>query len=110
MSITFVAAEGGRECGMAGGWLRREGNSQCAVLSGMWVEPAQRRRGLALRLVQAVVRWARSRSAQHIELWVTEGNGPAWSLYLSAGFRAACQFQQLRFDSSRQEELMTKPL
>jgi GNAT superfamily N-acetyltransferase len=110
MSVTFVAVAGAEWCGMAGGFLRRDGAQLDATLFGMWVEPCQRERGAARQLVEAVVGWARSRGAQRLQLWVTEGNLPARMLYLHTGFIDTGQSQALASRPSLREELMIRAL
>jgi ribosomal-protein-alanine N-acetyltransferase len=50
------------------------------------VDASQRRRGTGRALLDALVRWARERSAQAVLLEVRDGNAPAGALYAAAGF------------------------
>jgi ribosomal protein S18 acetylase RimI-like enzyme len=86
MSVTYVATDAEGWCGMAGGFLVRDGPGVRAVVFGVWVDPAWRGRGLGRRLLDAVVGWAEARGAAHVELWVTEHNRAARTLYTGAGF------------------------
>jgi len=57
-------------------------------LVSMWVDPSVRRRGLARRLVEEVLRWSADRGRASVHLHVTSNNPAARALYLSAGFVA----------------------
>jgi ribosomal protein S18 acetylase RimI-like enzyme len=52
----------------------------------MWVAPAARGSGLADRLIDAVVDWARANEASEVTLGVTPGNDRARRVYLRYGF------------------------
>jgi len=84
-SVLFVAESGEQWVGTAGGVFEPDGPGDPDVIS-MWVDPAWRRSGLAGRLLDAVIAWARLRGASTVHLWVTEGNSPAISLYERFGF------------------------
>lgn len=73
----LIAAGRGTITG-AGRWLG---------LSRMVVAPAARRRGLARRLVAALVDWAGQEGATDAFLQVEEGNAAALGLYTGLGFR-----------------------
>lgn len=83
--VTFVAEAGGRWVGLVGGYFE-PGRPREPDLVSMWVEPGQRRTGVARQLVDAVVEWAISRGATAARLWVTQGNVPAITLYERCGF------------------------
>ncbi len=53
------------------------------------VHPAQRRRGLARRLLEALLAEAAGRGARHATLEVAADNGPAQALYGALAFRTA---------------------
>lgn len=74
----------GDATGMVG--VGGSGESDEAIIWGMWVEPAHRRRGVARRLLAAGLGWARDQGYRAAVLNVTEGNDPAHLLYLAAGF------------------------
>ena len=105
-SATFVAVHSGEFCGMAGGFLRRDAGRMHATLFGVWVEPARREAGVGRDLVQAVTEWARGRGAQQLQLWVTEGNLAARSLYRRMGFTEAGESKPLASNPGSRETLM----
>ncbi|MER6512163.1 GNAT family N-acetyltransferase [Nonomuraea sp. NPDC001636] len=57
-----------------------------AHLLSMWVAPEARGRGLASRLVDRSVEWARSAGAEQVQLWAVDGNHAARALYAAKGF------------------------
>jgi GNAT superfamily N-acetyltransferase len=76
---------GGAVVGLVTG-LRDVGGAGDVLIVSMWVAPEARGHGLGRRLLDVVVDWAREVGAPYVELWVTEGNGPAQTLYERAGF------------------------
>jgi GNAT superfamily N-acetyltransferase len=101
--VTFVAEDGERFVGLAGGYPEEE-HPEAVHLVSMWVDPAERQGGLGRALVDAVVGWARDRGALMVNLWVTDGNGPAIALYRSCGFQPTGQHQPLPSNTSLREE------
>jgi GNAT superfamily N-acetyltransferase len=99
---TFFAAADGEIVGLVGG-VRADGQREVVDLVSMWTEPAARRRGVGRALVHAVLDWARATNATAVELWVTQGNGPAQHLYESLGFRATGVTQPLPSDPAHEE-------
>ena len=86
-SVLVVASDavGDAWLGMTGCYLDQTDSSTAHVVS-VWVAPEARRRGLARRLLDGAVEWARCRGATTACLWVTETNLGARTLYLNAGF------------------------
>jgi GNAT superfamily N-acetyltransferase len=84
-SITVVAVDDGRWIGMAMGAPHRDHPGE-AGLFAMWVDPVARGSGLAGRLVEEVVRWARSGGFPVLRLRVTGNNDAAVRLYERVGF------------------------
>lgn len=60
-----------------------------AVVWGMWVAPAFRRRGYGEQLLAAGFAWARGFGLESISLEVFPANSAAVALYQAAGFRPA---------------------
>lgn len=58
-----------------------------AVIWGMWVAPAFRRRGYGEQLLAAGITWARDLGLESISLEVFRANTAAVALYGAAGFR-----------------------
>ena len=84
--LPLVTRLGSRFVGLAWGRIM-ESDPHVAYLFQMWVAPEARRLGVGRLLVDAVIDWARRAGARQLELEVTCGNTPAWSLYSRAGFQ-----------------------
>ena len=84
--LPLVARLGTRFVGLAWGRIM-ESDPSVAYLFQMWVAPEARRFGVGRLLVEAVIDWARHAGARQLELEVTCGNAPAWTLYSRAGFQ-----------------------
>lgn len=82
------AFDGDALLGAAGlAFEQRERTRHKATLFGMYVRPAARGRGVARRLVEAVLAQARSSPlTELVQLTVTESNTAAVHLYTSCGF------------------------
>jgi ribosomal protein S18 acetylase RimI-like enzyme len=85
----LVARCGGQPVGVVGAYLgTADGDERVAVIFGMYVSEAFRRRGLGRALMTAIVERVRSSPAiETIRLWVTGTQEPALRLYASLGFR-----------------------
>jgi ribosomal protein S18 acetylase RimI-like enzyme len=83
-SVTFVADADGRFDGMVAGFV--DDDPRVVFLVAMWVDPVARGTGLAARLVERVVDWAREREADCVRLAVEPGNDRAARLYERCGF------------------------
>lgn len=68
-------------------------------IGAMWVRPLVRGNGVGSGLLEAALDWARSCSVRRAELWVTESNFAAVSLYERHGFELADDTQPLRSGS-----------
>ena len=96
--VMLVAEVEGRPVGLAFGLFDKE-RVKTGHVGGMWVEPAARGRGAGHALLDSAIAWARSRELDRLELWVTEGNGPAIRLYERFGFA----------DTGRRDALPSNP-
>ncbi len=105
----FAAEENGRWYGMAAGFLIPEQPGTVQLVS-MWVDPARRGSGVGTALVEAVVEWARGRSAKRVQLWVTVSNSQAKALYARTGFAETERVQPLPSDPRLQQVLMVREL
>jgi ribosomal protein S18 acetylase RimI-like enzyme len=84
-AATFLATRGTDDVGLITGAEFRNRQGACGLF-GMWVAPEARRDGLATRLVDAVIRWARSAGYPHLILEVGDTNFAAIRLYERCGF------------------------
>ena len=107
--VLFVADRDGHLRGLAGGRTEDLPPDEIELVS-MWVDPALRGTGTALRLVEAVLGWARERGVARVRLWVTEGNTPAVRLYARAGFAPTDETAPLRPGSPLRERLMLRAM
>lgn len=105
----FVAEENERWYGMVGSFVTRD-QSGTAQLVSMWVDPTRRRSGIGTALVEAVVQWARGCGAKRVQLWVTDTNHQAKSLYARNGFVETEHTQPLPSDPTLREVLMVREL
>lgn len=64
-----------------------DGASRYALLSDLYVAPAQRRRGLGAALTRAAEARARAAGVQRVALKVMAGNAAAAALYAALGYR-----------------------
>jgi ribosomal protein S18 acetylase RimI-like enzyme len=101
-----VALEGERGVGMVSAWPLENGN---VWLARMWVAPEARGAGVGLRLIDAVMEWARERGAAAVELSVIADNRAAAALYERAGFTETGRRRPLPADPSRTEVFLSSP-
>ena len=64
-------------------------------LGGLWVEPAERRSGLGLAVVEALLDWGAAQGATTAYLQVLADNTPALALYERLGFREHHRYRYL---------------
>lgn len=77
---------------MGAAWPYEDGK---AMVVAMWTDPAWRGRGLASRVLDVLVRWARDHDRRP-DLWVTDGNPAARRVYERYGFVATGEQAPLR--------------
>jgi putative hydrolase of HD superfamily len=106
-SVNLLAVEDGEPLAMTSARLDDPGT---AHLLGMWVAPEARGRGVAGRLIDAIVDWARDRNARRLVLWVTDINRPAHALYEKSGFRPTGERQPLPSDTSLMESKLSREI
>ncbi|RPI87712.1 MAG: GNAT family N-acetyltransferase [Chloroflexi bacterium] len=85
LDLPLFAEVDGEPVGLAWGRINRS-DPKIANLYQMWVAPEHRGLGIGRMLVDAVISWARERSAEYLDLGVTCGDTPARRLYERAGF------------------------
>jgi RimJ/RimL family protein N-acetyltransferase len=81
----FAALDDARLVGLVGAFREESGDLH---LIGMWVAPGARGTGLAARLVESLLSWARGQHTSGVVLWVADGNDRARRLYQALGFTA----------------------
>jgi GNAT superfamily N-acetyltransferase len=110
--VTFIAERDGRWIGLASGLAADPDDPERAepLLVGMFVDGAERGRGIGAALVEAVVAWARARGATRLWLWVTATNDPAVALYGKCGFRPTGEQKPLGHSPSLAEVRMVRAL
>ena len=82
LSLWFVAVDGEKLLGYIGSQTVMDE----ADMMNVAVDPAARRRGIALRLVQALVQALAAKQVRALTLEVRAGNEPAKALYEQLGF------------------------
>ncbi len=92
----FVWEEDGQAVGLVN--VMRMGATEHWMIGNVAVLPDYRRRGIARKLVQAAVAYARQRGAHAVILDVLEGNVPAYSLYANLGFEAYSGRAELSYE------------
>ena len=108
-AITLFAEENAAACGMVGG-QRSRSDPSAAMLVAMWVSPNHRRRGIGKLLVNGVISWAESARYSIVQLWVTDSNAAAKTLYESAGFEATSTTQRLPSNPNLSERMYVRRL
>ncbi len=103
--MTVLAVDGEETVGLVRAFAPSE-DAESAELVSMWVAPQARGHGVGRQLVAAVIDWARHRSADRVDLWVTETNDPARWLYESCGFVVTGERQPLPSNPSLSEVAM----
>jgi ribosomal protein S18 acetylase RimI-like enzyme len=87
----WVAERRGVLIGYAYGRLEERDWNQlldaCGALHDVWVEEAERRRGVAIALVEAVIGALLTKGAPRIVLHAAAGNAAAQALFAKLGFR-----------------------
>lgn len=106
---TFIARVAGAGAGIVSAHPVA-GDEATIELVSMWTAPEHRRAGVGRGLVDAVVRWAQSRDAARVVLWVVRGNDAARAFYESVGFRATDEIAPLPSDPCRHEQRMVRDL
>jgi len=77
-------------------FARTDTDDTVVEIGAMWVRPSARAVGIGSALLTAALDWAISREVRQAELWVTESNAAAVSLYERYGFRRTTETQALR--------------
>jgi ribosomal protein S18 acetylase RimI-like enzyme len=97
----FVWDDGEEPLGIVAGYREPTAPPGQRHLVSMWVAPAARGRGVAARLVDAVVDWSREDGASELTLGVADGNEAARAAYVRYGFVPTGETFALRSDPTR---------
>ncbi len=103
----YIWEEDGRAVGLSN--ILRMGDTRQWLIANVSVLPEYRRRGIARRLVEACVGYARERQASTLTLDVIAGNTPAYSLYTALGFQHFSGYSQLEYRSDRAIDEVSVP-
>lgn len=101
----FLAHDDDGPVGIVAGYHDESSPAYQRHLVAMWVAPQVRGSGLASRLVDAVVDWARADGATELTLGVADGNERARAVYMRYGFTRNGESFPLHSDPSRSIEI-----
>lgn len=107
-SIWMAESDGGKSIGVVAA-DRLEGTAETELVS-MWVAPAARGAGLAVRLIETALDWAADSGSTMVSLWVTNDNAVGQRLYESTGFSVTGDHQPLTSDPCKTEIRMIRPV
>jgi GNAT superfamily N-acetyltransferase len=108
-AAVFVAERERDWVGVAvGRWHDREGG--VAQLSGLWVDPALRSRGLGARLLDEVDSWAAVNGARLLRLGIIVDGPDVEGFYTRLGFARTGETRPLSFDASRTARFLARPV
>jgi ribosomal protein S18 acetylase RimI-like enzyme len=95
--VTFAAVTGSSGAVVAKGRAALSERADVwAGITDVWVEPAERRRGLARAVMGALLSWSAERGASTAFLQTTQDNQPALALYEQLGFLTHHTYRYLR--------------
>ena len=83
--IGYILMDDHASCGKALVTLSRN-TPPHAYMSAVWIDPIRRRRGGGRLLVQEACRWAKSKNADRLRLWVDDRNPEGRAFYQSLDF------------------------
>lgn len=108
---TVLAEQDGRVCGYA--MALYSGGTSMSRLYSLAVEPPLRRRGIGLRLLQAIELQAEGHDCASMRLEVRRDNGPAQSLFRKNGYKqfgAIADYYEDHMDALRYEKSLAPHL
>ena len=105
----FVALDEGRWVGIATA-LAHAPDQPGPALVGMFVDPAQRGRGVVDALLDAAAGWVREHGGRQLYLWATSTNTPAVRAYARCGFHPTGDSRPLAHTPSLSEIRMLRDL
>ena len=83
-AVTFIAESAGEDVGMTTVLVVDEPDT--ALVVGVWVSPSARGQGVAPRLFEEMIAWARDQGLTRVTLDVGDANTSAQKLYANLGF------------------------
>jgi ribosomal protein S18 acetylase RimI-like enzyme len=92
--VMILAMDGSHPVGSIYGRISTRGN-QTGHISGLWVDPTVRGKGVGRELVQSILDWSIEMGLEYLDLWVPEHSDPANRLYSKSGFRRTGKVLQL---------------
>lgn len=84
----FLAVDDDVAAGLASAIVEPGAAEDDRHVMALWVDPAHRRGGLAVALLDAVAAWAAEDGARTVSLWTVEGNDAAGAVFRRSGFEA----------------------
>ena len=108
-SIGLLAFDNGNACGIVAGYVELHDSLQAHVVS-MWVDPAYRRLGVGVVLIDALQEWAKARGVLALKLMVTSVNLGAIKFYERIGFCTSGKVAPYPNDPAITEYEMLLPL
>jgi GNAT superfamily N-acetyltransferase len=106
--VTFVEERDGAFTAIVAAFIADD--PETAYLVGMWVAPEMRGTGVAARLVEHVLDWARERRRTRVVLSVKRGNEPAARLYAKSGFVEIPQPAELPYEPNADNDFYAQEL
>jgi len=103
----YIWEEDGKPVGLTN--IMRQGATDRWYIGNVAVLPDYRRRGIARKLVEACVQYAREHGAKGITLDVVSGNLPAYTLYEQLGFDHYSSQSELMYEADGQVGEMPMP-
>ncbi len=83
-NVAFLLFDTNKPIGIIFGFDKE---SQKGSFGGMWIDPDYRKQGLASKLVEKILDWAKGRGLKKMKLWNVDGNEAAEKLYRKYGFQ-----------------------
>lgn len=108
-AMGYIAWDGDEACGMARCLLDTD-DATTAQLISIWVAPTHRSGGIGRLLVNSLIDWARTRSAERLRLMVTSNNDGAIRFYEQLGFSKTGRTEPYPNDAALVEFEMIRPL
>lgn len=76
-------------------------HDEVAHIAGLWVRPSHRGQGIATRLLQTALKWARDQRFQQAKLWNNTNNLRGQKIYEQLGFQMTSNTDKMRSDPNQ---------